>query len=644
MVRGRLPPVRCAAPEPAGNFLSDMHLRMVFGFSLAGAGLIAALAAAPAAVEAQTVAMAQSPEVAAARRIVSTVQLAAQEYRLAWSGGTITAPGEWDEARLFVGEARKSADALPPAVRADIARRLELLGRQLADRMPAESLASAAADLERRLTVALGVPLDERPAREPSLASGARIFRQQCATCHGDAGHGDGPGAAGLTPRPADLTDSALVSRTPLDYFRRVTEGTPGTAMPAFSHLTREQRWDVVAHVFALTDTTARHGRSGQVAVVFGTVRGLLGGAMALAAHGEPEAAARGVLDAYLAYEAVETSLAASDPGVVKLAEARFTALREAAGAGLPAAELQRRRAELFASLAASEAALSRTHSGTGLFAESFLLIVREGFEAILVIGAIMAVLVKAGATERQAHVRWGIALAVAASLVTAALLELLFRVTPAQREALEGGVMLVAAVMLFFVSYWLVSKVEVAAWTRFVKGHIRQAAESGSGLALAGTAFVAVYREGFETVLFYKALYVTGAAGGAAPITAGLVAGLAALVAVYVGIERFGLRLPMRPFFAVTGGTLAFMAFVFAGDGVKELQEGGYVPSSLITGGPRAEFFGVYPTWESLGLQALILAAIAGALLYAFVLRPRSPAPPAVVPPPAEHPSSSGR
>jgi high-affinity iron transporter len=200
----------------------------------------------------------------------------------------------------------------------------------------------------------------------------------------------------------------------------------------------------------------------------------------------------------------------------------------------------------------------------------------------------------------------------------------MMFRATAAQREALEGGVMLVAAALLFYVSYWLISKVEIAAWTRFVKGQVQKAVAAGSGVALAAVAFFAVYREGFETVLFYKALYVAGGGGGGGAITAGLLVGLAVLVAVFIGIERFGLRIPMRPFFAVTGATLAFMAFMFAGNGIKALQEGGYVGSTLLPWAPRYDFFGIYPTAESLGVQAFILLALILAMVWTFVVQPR--------------------
>ncbi len=569
---------------------------------------------------------ADAPE--AARRIVATLQLAAQEYRLAWVGGALAKPEEAREAALFIEEAARTARGLPAPLARDVGARVADLARLLAASAPAESLAAGASDVERRLTVSLGVSLDERPSREPSLANGQLLYTSTCTRCHGGAGRGDGPVAVAghFDPPPADLTDSAVLATvTPLDLYRKISLGVPGTRMRPFGEaLSREERWDVVAYVLSLSDSAVRGSRHAALAIVFGTVRGELGGAVDLARRGERETAGRKVFDGYLAFEAVEADLRPTEPSLVTRAERQFATLREAAAAGAPAAEIERRHAELLATLAQAEEALTRDRSRAGLLAESFLLLLREGFEAILVIAAIMAVLMKSGAEAGRRSVRLGVVAAIVASLVTAALLELLFRVTPAQREALEGGVMLVAAAMLFYVSYWLISKIEVAAWQRFVKGRIQKAVESGSGFALALVAFLAVYREGFETVLFYKALYVTGGVSGAAPITAGIIAGSVVLVGLYLGIEKFGLRIPMRPFFAVTSVTLYFMAFVFAGDGVKELQEGSLVSTTLVTHGPRNEFLGIYPTVETLAVQGVILAALVVALVWTFVVKPR--------------------
>ena len=578
--------------------------------------------------EAQTPAMAQQAGIDAARRVVSTLTLANIEYALAFENGRLVLPAEWEEARLFVAEARRSSETLPANLRGNLTTRIALLERRLAERFPPESLAVEVGDIERTLTAAYGESLDERPAREPSIANGEILYRSTCTRCHGMEGRGDGPVAVAtrMDPPPGDLSDTALIrSTTPLDLYRKITLGIPATRMLPFGDaLSREERWDLVAYILTLSNPEARRGQSGQMAVVFGSVYGTLTAAVAAAERGERAAAARQVLDAYMAFEAAEGSLAATEPKLVRRAEQQFTSLRYVIESGGTKWDLNDRYAELRNTLRDAEAAFSRQHSSAGLFVNSLLLMLREGFEAILVIGAIMAVLIKAGATDKQRAVRWGIAAALAASLLTAAALEMMFRATAAQREALEGGVMLVAAALLFYVSYWLISKVEIAAWTRFVKGQVQKAVAAGSGVALAAVAFFAVYREGFETVLFYKALYVAGGSGGGASITAGLLVGLAVLVAVFIGIERFGLKIPMRPFFAVTGATLAFMAFMFAGNGMKALQEGGYVGSTLLPWAPRYDFFGIYPTAESLGVQALILVALAFALVWTFLIQPR--------------------
>jgi len=261
--------------------------------------------------------------------------------------------------------------------------------------------------------------------------------------------------------------------------------------------------------------------------------------------------------------------------------------------------------------------------SGLALATVAFLAVYREGFETVLFYKALYV----SGGVGLRRSVRWGVGLAILASFATAGLLEWALEGRAAQREALEGLVMLVACAVLFYVSYWLISKVEVAAWQRFLREKVERAAASGSGLALATVAFLAVYREGFETVLFYKALYVSGGAGAAAPVTLGLAAGAVALVAAYVGIEKFGIRIPLRPFFAVTGATLLFMAFVFAGTGVKELQEGAYLPSTLVPGAPRSEFFGIYPTVQTLAVQGLIALSVVVAGVWWLARRRRNAA-----------------
>jgi high-affinity iron transporter len=214
-----------------------------------------------------------------------------------------------------------------------------------------------------------------------------------------------------------------------------------------------------------------------------------------------------------------------------------------------------------------------------------------------------------------------GSAVGVAASALTAVVLVTLLRLTPWAGEALEGGAMLLAAVVLFWVSYWLVSKSEADRWQRYIRGRVQGALTAGSTTALGTAAFLAVYREGFETILFYQALFAS-APPGDVMLPAGLVAGLVLLAVVYVGLERIGLRVPMAKFFLVTGGFLYAMALVFAGRGIAELQEAGLVPLTPVGWAPRIETLGIFPTVESLAAQGVFVALLVYAIAVTWMRR----------------------
>jgi high-affinity iron transporter len=240
------------------------------------------------------------------------------------------------------------------------------------------------------------------------------------------------------------------------------------------------------------------------------------------------------------------------------------------------------------------------------------------------VIGALMAFLVRTGNGERRRDIHLGVVAAVLMSLLTAVALETVFALSSSHQEGLEGGVMLLACATLFYVSYWLLSKMEVAKWNRFVRDRMESALSRGSAFALASVAFLAVYREGFETVLFYKALAVSGGPGDWAPIAGGILAGAAVLGVVYVAINRFGVRLPLKPLFGVTGALLYYMAFVFSGKGVAELQEAGAISLTPLPGAPRIPAMGIYPTLESLAIQAVLLVLALIGLGWIFLAAPR--------------------
>jgi high-affinity iron transporter len=606
------------------------------------------------------------------RRVAATAQLAAQEYAIGVVQGRVVAPAEVAEARLFLQEARRSAALLPSDVAPGVLKQIDSL-LQLVNRTAApEKLAARVGSMTRSLSQQLNVVLDELPKEAPSLAHGAKVYQESCAGCHGSMGKGNGPLAGALDPRPADLTDrAALADQSPLDFYRRITIGVVGTAMPAFeSRMSAEDRWAAALYASLLRLPThagqvppalqafSRTGRMSDTEVlaalgerdtsvatlarvaavrslqpditaaanaqIFDLVRLQLDSAYALARRGDTSASSQ-AFDAYMTFEQVERGVRAKNAGLASELEAAFATLRSRTAGGATPAELDGIRRQLESGLENAERLLGDPLSPANLFLQSFVILVREGLEAILIVGALMTFLVKMGAGHRKRDINIGVGAAAGASLLTAFALETVFQLTPAKREALEGATMVLATGVLFYVSYWLLSKMEVAKWNHFVKSKVQDALTSGSGLALATAAFLAVYREGFETVLFYKALFLTGGQGaGTMPIVAGIAAGSVIMVGVYIAINRFGVRLPLRPFFGVTSAFLYYMAFVFGGKGIAELQEGGLVPTTIVPGAPRVPALGIYPTVETMLVQGVLLALLLLALLWTFWISPR--------------------
>lgn len=604
------------------------------------------------------------------RRIATTAVLAAQEYALGVEDGKVVLEAEVEEARLFLTEAAAMAARLPSPSDEEARRAFEA-ALAIVNRTGSPDAVMTVVDAAlEALAARHGVALVEIPESVAVAAHGASLYRVHCASCHGDRGRGDGPAAAGLDPPPPDLADAgALADATPLDFFRRTTVGVSGTAMPGFEALLSEDdRWAVAVYASTLRlpaasgDAPARFAPLAATAqrsdrellealgpgaslatvaairlaamtaapvtagqrrgVTFARVRALVDSSVRAALAGDRDEARQAALGAYLAYEAVERDVRARDAGVADRAEAAFAMLRDRGPTASPGALRDIERA-LAASLEHSERVLTDSVSRLGLFLQSLVILLREGLEAILIIGALLAFVTKTGAPDRRRDIHVGVGAAVIVSLFTALLIETVFHLSPAHQEVLEGFTMVAAAVMLFYVSYWLLTKVEVHKWNAFVRSQVREAVGSGSVLALATVAFLAVYREGFETVLFYKALFLAGGPGGWPPIVAGMAVGTVLLAIVYVAINRYGVRLPLKPFFAVTSAFLYYMAFVFAGKAVAELQGGGLVGTTPVLWAPRVPMLGIYPTVESLLAQAVLVALALVALAWIFMVEP---------------------
>ena len=477
------------------------------------------------------------------------------------------------------------------------------------------------------------------------VAQGEGLYAQSCVECHGSTGLGDGALERTLSKVPPEVGSIAWqVERTDAQLADAIRAGVAGTPMPPAATLTPEQVRSVVAYIRSLPTRDviasaargATPGRSADAAA--NTSLSLLDQSLTAARNGRLTEAYDRAFDAYVAFEPIETPARARDPGVVASMEKLFAEFKGAVRSNdLRGAE--RARDAIDANMQRVVDLTRPAGSGSEAFFQSFLIILREGFEAILVIGAVVAFLLKTGHTERLRSIWTGIVLALICSALTAVVLRTVLRAIPATQEIIEGATLLVAVAVLFSVSYWLISRVEAAKWQQFIREKVNTALEHGGGRALAFVAFLAVYREGAETALFYQALFNEGA-HVALPISLGIVVGFGALAVIFTLFYRFGVRIPLRPFFSVTSVLLYYMAFVFTGKGIRELQEGNVVPISVIRGMPTVDALGLYPTWQTLLAQLVLLGLFVFAVAKTFWPK-RSVALPTVVPGPATPPGS---
>lgn len=290
--------------------------------------------------------------------------------------------------------------------------------------------------------------------------------------------------------------------------------------------------------------------------------------------------------------------------------ELRFGAVNSGAIQGIPADQLQARWSRLSEKLEEARALYGQGDANSGftpVLVKSMLILLREGLEAILIVGALATYMRRAGAADRIWVLHAGVVVAIPLSLLTGWTLASSLRASGASQATIEGVVLLLAVAVLIYVSAWMVSKRESRRWQAWISGRIDSALSRGSLFALGLTACLAVYREGAETVLFYEALRISNK-GQDSAIAAGLAVGAVALLALYLLIRQASLRLPFHRLFAGTALLLYGLAVVFAGQAVLELQAAGHLPVTPLAGVPHIQWLGLAPTLEGVASQGCLL------------------------------------
>lgn len=309
----------------------------------------------------------------------------------------------------------------------------------------------------------------------------------------------------------------------------------------------------------------------------------------------------------------MENKVGAIDVGLKTRIEGNFGEVVALMKAGVSVERLQQAADNLGANLDAALEKTSGSSSPWALFVYALTIILREGFEALIIVAAVVAYLLKTGNEKRMSIVYSSLGVAVVLSFVMAWVMNLIFAGAAGQkREVMEGAVMLIAVGLLFYVGFWLLSNAGAKKWSKYIQSHVSESISAGSAKALWWTVFLAVFREGAETVLFYQALIFDAKdSAGYSMIALGFVVGLIVLLVTYYVFKIFAIKIPIKPFFLVTSAIIFYMSIVFVGKGLMEFVEGKIFVPTKIEGFPTIEWLGIYPYYESLVPQAIMIAAL---------------------------------
>jgi len=583
------------------------------------------------------------------------------DYAGAVKNGAVISASEYAEMREFSASVRQRIAALPanPAKPSLVSQSGELVAAIDRKAEPAHVQAIA-----KKLGSALlaAYPVALAPPKLPDLGRGAKLFNETCAACHGVNGEANTPMAAKLNPPPVAFVDRKRADqRSPFALYQVIGQGIEGTAMQSFSSLPAQDRWDLayyasrfaypaslaaegkkiwdsdpdvrqlipdLAALSGLTkkDLAARIGPDRAAAVIaylranphavtgsaapLALSRQRLAESLAAYRAGDRERAKSLALSAYLdGFEPVEGVLSARDATLLGRVETAMGEVRGAIAKGEPADQVAARIADLNSELDQVERVLAGREDVTvSTFVGAMTILLREGLEALLIVVGMLAFLRKGDRQDMVRPVHYGWVTALIAGVATWWAATSLITISGATRELTEGFGSMLAALVLLFVGVWMHGKGQADEWQRYIRQKMGHALSKGSAWFLFSLAFVAVYREIFETILFYAAL---SAEGGAGAVVAGAAAGAALLALIAVLMLRYSRRLPIAKFFTYSSILIAVLAVVLAGKGIAALQEAGLIGIEPLTYVPRITLIGLFPSVETIAAQLAILVAL---------------------------------
>ena len=602
--------------------------------------------------------LAETESKPSAEIVVHLLDYLAKDYGGAVQNGKVVSPSEYAEQIEFAGIVSKNANGFAKlSADSTFVKEIADLETLIKNKGSAEQVSKQARKLQQD---AIRISeIEVAPKTQPDLLVGAKLFKQSCVACHGDTGHGDGAAGLNLDPKPANFHDPDLVwNSAPFKFYNTIRLGVPGTGMAAFSKLSDDEVWALSYYVKSLpyqgasaetannlitasdlatmTDSELSEklgGKSDSTMAVIGSLRAhgdssivndplhvaetLLNESIETAKKGDFTLAGTHALNAYLqGIEPLEPKMKANLPGFVEQIEGLMSDFRSLISKHESIQILESKKLEIFVKLKEARVQFSQSKMSPGVaFGAAFSIFLREGFEAVLIIIVLLSILraMQQPQAVKWVHAGWlsAVGIGVIAWFASGALLSM----SGLSRELLEGLISILAVIVLIYVGFWLHRYTEMKKWRAFLEEKLRHGLTKGNFLGLAVVAFLAVFREAFEVVLFLRAIWIDLEPSGQNFAGAGVLTSFALLLGLSYFAVKESKKLPLQKLFQVCSWTMMVLAVILAGKGLHSLQEAGIFPVTSTPFLIRFDLIGIYPSLQTLILQATVI------FIFAFLL-----------------------
>ncbi|MEO6813542.1 MAG: cytochrome c/FTR1 family iron permease [Ginsengibacter sp.] len=596
-----------------------------------------------------------------ARSLINLLDYVSQDYAKAVKDGQIINASEYNEMIDFSGETISIFDSVASKVHVEnkneISRELLSLHNSIQQKVSKDAIAENAQQIKKQIM--LLHLIDISPVHYPDIASGRKLFRANCQSCHGKNGEGDGPAAATFTPPPSNfLANSFMQNVSPLQVFNTTRLGVKGTGMRAFDELSDAQVWQIAFYIKSLGFENTFSSRKDSLEKIFKKIqhenplsdiahlsdkelgsrfpqnereisiaalrlhrRGnnentslnlaaeYLDDALQLYKNNNATLAEEKALFAYLdGVEPVEQQLTAIDANIVNELETRMNAVRASIKKGKPVAEVEQNIKDAKISIASASQLLGEqqyTFWFSFLIAASILL--REGLEAVLIIVTILSLLqsLQARRAIRWVHAGWitAVAIGVASWFFTGWLMSF----GSQNRELIEAIGSVIAVVILMYVGFWLHNKTEAKKWQHFINSRITGLLDDKKMFGLAFISFIVVFREAFESILFLSSMQLQVGDESSNGVWIGAVSAIIAVILLAWLLLRFSVHIPIRKLFQYSAIIIMILAVVLAGQGVHAFQEAGLISVTSIPINFHLGVLGIFPTVETYSAQIIV-------------------------------------